>query len=105
MWKRRAKSSISLVVNGKDAESTVAPGCDEKPVELLEPVVPDSPQFSLQQSLAIDADDEFCLDLAFLQHAGRFGIGQEFSGSCAGAPIALLRTAARRRKIIEPCLI
>ena len=62
MWQRRPKSGISLVVNGKDAESTLTPGCEEKLVELLEPVVPDSPQFSLQQSLAIDATGEFFLD-------------------------------------------
>jgi len=62
MWKRRAESCISLVVKSKDAESTVAPGWEEKPVALLELVVPDSPQFSLQQSLAIDATDDFSLD-------------------------------------------
>jgi hypothetical protein len=50
------------MVKGQDPQSTVVPGCEEKLVELLEPVVPDSPQFSLQQSLAIDATADFSLD-------------------------------------------
>jgi len=67
--------------------------------------VPDSPQLSLQQILDIDAAEEFSFERAFLQQAGRFGIGQEFSASCADVPMALLSMAPKRRKMIKPCRI
>ncbi|HEY6807023.1 MAG TPA: hypothetical protein VI306_25825 [Pyrinomonadaceae bacterium] len=86
---------ISLTTNRKTTLSLVAPDCEERFVEAFELVGPDSPQFSLQQSLAIDADGEFSVDFAFLQQAGRFGTGHELSLSCAAVPIALLSTAAK----------
>ena len=52
----RAKRDTSLNTTGKAALSAVTLDCDEELDELVEPVVPDSEQFNLQQSLAIETD-------------------------------------------------
>jgi hypothetical protein len=52
----RTKRASSLNVTGKPALSPVTTDCDEKLDELFEPAVPDSEQFNLQQSLAIETD-------------------------------------------------
>jgi hypothetical protein len=51
-----AKRETSLDASGKAALSPVTPNREEKLDELLEPVVPDSEQFNLQQSFAIETD-------------------------------------------------
>jgi len=60
----------------------------ETPDELFDVVVPDSEQFNLQQSLAIETAAVACRERAFLQHAGRFGIGHDALLSCAPIPTA-----------------
>jgi hypothetical protein len=105
MSRPRVSPCISLVANCKATLSLVGPGCEERLVEVLEFVVPDSPQFSLQQSLAIETAGEFSVDCAFLQQGGRFGMEQEFSLSCAAVPIALLSNAANIIRMNKLCFI
>ena len=70
----RTKRETSVLATGNAALSPVTPNCDEKLDELLEPVVPDSEQFNLQQSLATETDGVRFRERAFLQQAGRLGV-------------------------------
>jgi len=62
--------------------------------EALDPLLPGSEQFRLQQSRAMETSEELLADCAFLQQSGILAI--EPSSSCAPTPIAPLSMAAMR---------
>ena len=96
----RRKVYIRFDTDGNAALSAVTPDC-EKELEAFEVVAPDCEQFNLQQSLAVETSAVGCLETAFLQHAGRFGSGQDPSLSCAPTPIAALSTAEIRTQAVN----
>jgi hypothetical protein len=73
----------------------------EKFIEVLDPLLPGSEQFKLQQSRAIDTSGVLRAECAFLQQSRIFVIGQEPSCSCAPTPMTPLSKAATRVKIVN----
>src|ERR1700730_7195220 len=71
----------------------------EKLEAVLDPPLPGSEQFKLQQSRAIDTSGVPLADCAFLQPSGILAIGP--SPSCASTPMAPPSMAATRRKAIS----
>ena len=74
---------------------------DCEKLEAFEVVVPDSEQFNLQQSFAVETAASECRNRAFLQQAGRFGSGQDASFSCAPTPTAELSNAEIRTQTVN----
>jgi hypothetical protein len=70
----------------------------EKLEEVLDPLLPGSEQFKLQQSRAIETPRLLLVDCAILQQSGMLAI--EPSPSCAPTPTAPLSMAATRRKAV-----
>jgi hypothetical protein len=98
------KLCAALMDAGIAALLAVKPDEKETLDELFEVVVPDSEQFNLQHSLAIETTGVACRERAFLQHAGKFGIEHEASLSCAPTPIAALSTEIRRQAVSNFCI-
>jgi hypothetical protein len=71
--------------------------------ETLEPVLPLSEQFKLQQRRAIATSGEPPGAFAFLQQSGKFDIG--LSPACTPAPVAPLKIATTRIADVSHCLI
>ena len=68
-------------------------------LEKLDPLLPGSEQFKLQQSRAIETPAVLLADWAFLQQSGMLAI--EPSPSCAPTPTAPPSMAATRRKAVS----
>src|SRR5712671_6032330 len=68
-------------------------------LEELDPLLPGSEQFKLQQSRAIETPGVLLADCAFLQQSGMLAI--EPSPSCALTPIAPPIMAATRRRAVS----
>ena len=77
------------------------PGWGAKLEEVLDPVLPGSEQFRLQQSRAIETSEELLAEFAFLQQSGMLVIGQEPSPSCAPTPTAAPSMAATKMKVVN----
>jgi hypothetical protein len=80
-------------------------GGEGKLDEVFELVLPGSEQFRLQQSRAIDAEEVFSADCAFLQQSGTFAIGQEPSRERTPTPITPLTREVMIRKAASRLLM
>jgi hypothetical protein len=85
-------------VVGRTALWKVTGCCGEK-LEELDPLLPGSEQFKLQQSRAIETCELPLVDCAFLQQSGMPAI--EPSPSCAPTPSAPPSMAATRTKAVN----
>jgi hypothetical protein len=68
---------------------------------VFEPPLPDSEQFRLQHSRAMETSEVLPADCAFLQQSGMLAIGQEPAPSYAPTPTALPSMAATRMKAVN----